>query len=621
MKNVEQRNGFANSGLKSAVAENAAAGGPDLAPRIGCNEMGRSEHFVQFYESDDFLIESLGAFIGAGLGAGDGAIVIATPAHREALAGRLIAQGIDLETVQSRGQYVSLDAAETLAKFMVRGAPDETLFTKVVGNLLKKTSAGRRGLRAFGEMVALLWQDGNGTAAIQLEELWNKLSLIHSFSLFCAYPLADFDDEANGEPFSRICKAHTNVIPAESYSAEQSATERLCTIALLQQKAASLEAEIARHKETEKVRRQMNDASRLLHAIVESSDDAIASKDLNGIITSWNKGAERLFGYTAEEIIGKPVTTLMPEDRVNEEPGILKKICAGERIDHYETVRRRKDGSLVNISLTISPIKDESGQVVGASKIARDITNKIRAKEMLEQMVADRTAQLRDTVAELEAFSYSIAHDMRAPLRAMTSFSRLLREDFGEQLPDTAKDYIRRIAVSAERLDRLIQDVLNYSRSARGEMPLENVDVEKLTREIIDSYDFLQESGGAILVQSPMACIVGNRAALTQCISNLLANAVKFVSPGTKPLVRVWAEPNCTSVRLWFEDNGIGISEEGQKRIFHLFQRLNSPTEFEGSGIGLTIVRKAVQRMGGRIGVESKVGAGSRFWIELKRAD
>jgi PAS domain S-box-containing protein len=339
------------------------------------------------------------------------------------------------------------------------------------------------------------------------------------------------------------------------------------------------------------------------------------------VVTSWNRGAERIFGYTEEEVVGKSITFLMPEDRVSEEKVILEKIRAGERVDHFETVRQRKDGSLLHVSVTISPVKDDSGRVVGASKIARDITDKIRAKEKLEEMVAERTSQLCDTVAELEAFSYSIAHDMRAPLRSMTSFSRLLREDFSESLPAPARDYIRRIAVSAERLDRLIQDVLNYSKSTRGELPLENVDVEKLTREIIDSYPNLDETGGRILVQSPMPSVVGNRAALTQCVSNLLSNAVKFVSPDTKPNVRVWAEPNCKFVRLWFEDNGIGISEEGQKRIFHLFQRLNPSAEFEGSGIGLTIVRKAVERMGGRIGVESKVGAGSRFWIELKRSD
>jgi signal transduction histidine kinase len=151
-------------------------------------------------------------------------------------------------------------------------------------------------------------------------------------------------------------------------------------------------------------------------------------------------------------------------------------------------------------------------------------------------------------------------------------------------------------------------------------MMLEKVDVEKLTREIVDSYPDLHEAGATILVQSSIPPVIANTAALTQCISNLLSNAVKFVAPGIAPRVVVRAEKKSDYVRLWFEDNGIGISEEGQKRIFRLFQRLNPAAQFEGTGIGLTIVRKAVERMGGNVGVESQPGAGSQFWIELKGA-
>lgn len=359
-------------------------------------------------------------------------------------------------------------------------------------------------------------------------------------------------------------------------------------------------------------------ANHLLSLIVESSDDAIASKDLDGIITSWNKGAERMFGYAAEEVIGKSVTILMPPERVSEEPVILERIRRGERIDHYETVRRRKDGTLFEVSLTVSPIKDVDGRVIGASKVARDITDVVRAREKLERTVAERTAQLRDTVAELEAFSYSVAHDMRAPLRAMTSYARFLEQDFSEALPADAREFVRRIGRGAQRLDVLITDVLNYSKIVRGEMALQKIDVEKLTRDIIDSYPDLRESGATILVQSPIPPVMANTAALTQCISNLLSNAIKFVGPGVTPQVRIRADRQADRVRLWFEDNGIGISREGQQRIFRMFQRLNPATEFEGTGIGLTIVRKAVERMGGKVGVESEPGHGSRFWIELK---
>ena len=701
------------------------------------SDVSAPEHFVQFYEDEKFLFESVATFIGTGLGAGEGAIVIAKPVLREALATQLAARGFDLAALKSRGQFVLLDAADTLARFMVNGSPNKSLFIQVVGELVARTAKDRAGLRAFGEMVALLWAEGNETAAIQLEEFWNDLGKTHSFSLFCAYPMNGFRDSAKAERFLHICKEHSRVVPAESYSLRDgNENVRLRSVALLQQKAVALEAEIIERKKAEKVlahreqelrdfidnategihqvgpdgtilwankaelellgytaeeyighsvtefysdpdviadilarllrgeklhdyearlkhkdgsvryvsinssaywngdrfvyskcftrditdRKQADRANQLLRAIVESSDDAIVSKDLNGIITSWNQGAEMLFSYTAAEVIGKHVSILIPPERLDEEPSILDRIRSGKRIVHYETRRVRKDGTLVDISLTVSPVKDSQGNVIGASKIARDITDKVRAKEILESTVAERTAQLRDTVAELEAFSYSIAHDMRAPLRSMNSYSRILEQDFAEALSPQGKAYARRIAAGAQRLDALITDVLNYSRIARGDMPLGTVDVEKLAREIIDSYGHLRDSGATFLVQSPIPPVLGNTAALTQCISNLLSNAVKFVTPGTNPQVRVWAEKKSDYVRLWIEDNGIGISEEGQRRIFNMFQRLNPASDFAGTGIGLTIVRKAVERMGGQIGVESKAGAGSRFWVELKHA-
>jgi PAS domain S-box-containing protein len=367
-------------------------------------------------------------------------------------------------------------------------------------------------------------------------------------------------------------------------------------------------------------RKRVEESAARLAAIVEHSDDAIFSTDLDGAITSWNRGAERLYGYTEAEAIGKSLTMLVPAGRADEEPAIIQRIRNGESVENYETERRRKDGTVIDVSLTVSPVKDAAGKIIGASKVARDITDKVRAKEKLEQTVAERTARLRDTVAELEAFSYSVAHDLRAPLRTMNSYSRLLEEDFANVLPPEARNFTKRIAAGASRLDSLITDVLNYSKIARGEMTLETVDVEKLTRDIVDSYPSLGETNATILIQSSIPPVVGNTAALTQCISNLLSNAIKFVAPDTTPRVVIRAEKKSDYIRLWFEDNGIGISEEGRQRIFRMFQRLNPATDFDGTGIGLTIVRKAVERMNGRVGVESQPGVGSQFWIELKRA-
>ena len=239
----------------------------------------------------------------------------------------------------------------------------------------------------------------------------------------------------------------------------------------------------------------------------------------------------------------------------------------------------------------------------------------------LENTVRERTEKLRETAQELEAFSYSITHDMRAPLRAMTGFSDILIARHDTQLDETGRDYLQHIGMAARRMDALIVDILNYSKVVRSELKMRPVNVEELIREITATYPALQAARADITVESPLPPVMANGAALTQIVSNLLGNAVKFVAPGVRPHVRVRGEADGDSVRLWFEDNGIGIAKDGQARLFHIFTRLHAPEEYEGTGIGLAIVRKAAERMGGSAGVESEEGKGSRFWVRLKQAD
>jgi len=372
-----------------------------------------------------------------------------------------------------------------------------------------------------------------------------------------------------------------------------------------------------------------------LAAVVESSDDAILSKTLDGIIMTWNKGAERMFGYRPEEVIGKPVTILMPPDRVNEEPSILERLRRGERIDHYETIRRRKDGTLLNISLSVSPVRDANGNIVGASKIARDITERIQGQaalleaqeklsryaEDLERQVAERTTALQQTVGELETFSYSISHDLRAPLRAMQSFARILGEECGSKVGPEGQDCIRRITTAAERMDRLIKDVLAYSRVARAGIQLKSVPLDRLLRDLIESYPDLKAHAPSINLKGPFPAVLANEPILTQCIANLLGNAVKFVATGVTPQVEVWAETSAEkkTTRLLVKDNGIGIDPLLQDRIFGIFER--GSTQYEGTGIGLAIVKKGIERLGGRVGLQSKPAHGSTFWLELPLAN
>lgn len=294
---------------------------------------------------------------------------------------------------------------------------------------------------------------------------------------------------------------------------------------------------------------------------------------------------------------------------------------------------RGRDGQYRWFLSRAFPLRNAQGEITRWFGTNTDVTELRETQEALERAgaklrqhsaelettVAERTAALRETVGELEAFSYSIAHDMRAPLRSMTGYSSILSSDYSEKLDEEGRDFLRRIANSAERLDRLIQDVLNYSKVVRGELKLESIDTAKLIHEIVDSYPNLHPPHAEIIIQEPLPSVRVNPAAFTQIISNLLGNAAKFVAQGVKPRIVVRAETFADHVRLWFEDNGIGIELEAQKRLFQIFQRIHRPDLYEGTGIGLAIVRKAAERMGGRVGVESEPDKGSRFWVELQK--
>ena len=244
-----------------------------------------------------------------------------------------------------------------------------------------------------------------------------------------------------------------------------------------------------------------------------------------------------------------------------------------------------------------------------------------RANQALEQRVRERTQKLQETVSELEAFSYSVSHDLRAPLRSMEGYAHALVSDYGDKLDSRGKLFLSKISAAAARLDLLVQDVLSYSRVAKGEINLQDVSLGRLMQEAVEAYPQFRENG-SITVQGPLPTVRAHPAYLMQCISNLLGNALKFVRPGVRPVVTIHAqeEPDADNVKIWVEDNGIGIAPEHFQQIFQIFGRVHSSKQFEGTGIGLAIVRKAVERMGGSIGLTSELGKGSRFWLILKKA-
>jgi len=343
-------------------------------------------------------------------------------------------------------------------------------------------------------------------------------------------------------------------------------------------------------------------AAQLLQAIIDSSDDAIISKDLNGVITSWNKSAERLFGYSEAEAVGKPITILIPTDRLDEEPQILGRIRSGERVDHFETVRRRKDGKLLEISVTISPVKDHTGTVVGASKIARDITERKRADAAI--LRANR---------DLEQFAFSASHDLQEPLRTVNIYSELLTQRYSNQLDGQALEFLSHIRKSATRMETLVRDLLSFVQVTNPDAIPETTDANEALSKALADLEGAIKVGEVHVTSDPLPSVRMHERHLQQVFQNLVGNAIKYRSSERVPAVHISAERQDDYAVFSVSDNGIGIDPKYNQTIFGLFKRLHTSNEYEGTGLGLAICQRIVDQYNGRIWVNSEAGKGSVF--------
>jgi len=498
-------------------------------------------------------------------------------------------------------------------------------------------------------------------------------------------------------------------------------------------------------------RKLAEEASAQLAAIVNSSNDAIIGKDLNSIITSWNIGAERLFGYSASEMIGSPITRLIPSDRQQEENQIIDRVKLGETVEHFDTLRVAKDGHSIDISMTVSPIKDKTGKITGASKVARDITERKRAEEALhesekqfrmmanaipqlawmahadgfifwynqrwfdytgttpeqmegwgwqsvhnpdslpevmegwkkaiaseqpfemefplraadghygwfltrvfpfrdaagrvvrwfgtntdvsqkrkadeeirelnirlEQRVAERTADLEAANKELEAFSYSVSHDLRAPLRAVDGFSQAVLEDYGPQLPEEGRHYLQTIREGAQRMGTLIDDLLTFSRLSRTPLKKQAVNTDHLVRHVLEGLNSHQENRQVELRIGDLPVCQGDPALLNQVWINLLSNALKYTRKRQPDVIEIGCQLERDGDVYFVRDNGAGFDMRYAHKLFGVFQRLHRMEEFEGTGVGLAIVQRIIHRHGGRIWADAALDRGATFYFTLK---
>lgn len=488
--------------------------------------------------------------------------------------------------------------------------------------------------------------------------------------------------------------------------------------------------------------------SKLLAAIVQSSDDAIIGKDTDGIVVSWNPGAEKMYGYGPTEVLGKHISFLATPDKLEEISRILEKIRNGEQIRHYETVRKRKDGRIINVSVTISPIRDSEGKVTGSSTIARDITEQKRiqlalqvasaynrslieasidplvtighdgkitdvntATELItgltrEQLIGDdfanyfteptdartgyqtvlekgsvrdypltithtsgkttdvlynatvykneegevqgvfaaarditelkkaeaeiqklnaelelrvlkRTAQLEAANKELEAFTYSTSHDLRAPLRAIDGFSKLLLEDFGNKLNDEGKRFLKMIRTNAKRMDQLITDLLSLSRVSKVDINFTHIDMTEMVNSIYHELYLTNGNTNFTFIVSNLPEVHGDITLLRQVWSNLLSNAIKFSSKSPVKKVEVGGRTELGRNIYYVKDSGVGFNPIYAHKLFGVFQRLHKAEEFEGTGVGLAIVLRIIKRHNGEVWAESDTSGGASFYFSL----
>jgi PAS domain S-box-containing protein len=327
----------------------------------------------------------------------------------------------------------------------------------------------------------------------------------------------------------------------------------------------------------------------------------------------WNEAARRQHGLPAEG----PLTHAMfyervhPEDRERVRAAVERSVRGGEAVDIvYRVIREAGDDERWVRKISI-PSYDDEGRWVRLDGVTIDVTE-------IEHRVAARTEELETAVSQMESFSSTVAHDLRAPLRHLHRFCEALLADYGERLGDGGRGYVRRMARAVTRLDGLTRDVLAYHKVSRGELPLTRVELSVLVRDMVTTYPELRPPA-RIIVEEPLPPVRANEPALIQCLSNLLGNAVKFVAPGVDPVVRVRAQARGPRVRILVSDNGVGVDPAHQDRLFAPFERLQ-PEVYEGTGIGLAIVKRAVERMKGEVGFESEPGKGSTFWVELPAA-
>jgi PAS domain S-box-containing protein len=572
---------------------------PGLAPGAYLEKVQAHAHGVQFYGDDAYLLDGLTRFIGGALGAGDSSIVIATKAHRDGLAKRLLACGVDLAVAARQGRFIALDASETLSKFIVDGWPDGERFHQAVGSVVAQCRlSGRTNqskIAAFGEMVALLWAEGKAEAAIRLEQLWNELARVHSFHLHCAYPISYFHDQRHADLIEKVCAEHSHVIPDESYTSLPGEDERLRAIALLQQKAQTLANEVAERKKTQ-YELQLREAE--LTDFLENALIGMHWLAADGTILWANKTELAMMGYEREEYVGHSIAEFHADPVRFAD--LLQRLGRHEELHGAESALRCKDGSIRHVRIH-SNVFSQNGKFIHTRCFTIDVS---------EQKRLEQSLIMSEKLASVGRLAASIAHEINNPLEAITNLLFLVKRDIADR--SKAERNLQLAIHELERVSHISRQTLGFCRDNSS---ASDIQICKMLDELLFMYSRKIE-GRRIRVEKrydEAAKITGLGHEIRQVFSNLIANAIDAMPSGGRlvlkaALSREWNNAGLPGVRITIADTGIGIPIENRKNLFNAFYTTKKDVR---TGLGLWLACGIISKHQGMIHFRSKVAPGS----------
>ncbi|HWE84835.1 MAG TPA: ATP-binding protein [Terracidiphilus sp.] len=575
-------------------------------------------HAVHFYEDDALFLDSLSHFIGGALGAGGACVVVVGQPHRDGLAHRLAALGIDLTLTAAQDRYIALDAGETLARFMVDGLPDEQRFFSTVEPAFDRARAAfiRHGqpvapgseaasVVAFGEMVAQLFRSGNIEGAVHLEQLWNELARRQAFSLRCAYPMHLFATEEQAEQFRRICAEHTHVIPAESYTSLENDSDRWRMISSLQRKASNLHSALElRRRETDsrlRVEEKLRRAEEFSRAILESTADCVMVLSIDGLLRYINTP-----GCRAMEIADP--SSVLDRDwveiwSVEDRPRIRAALeeAASGKIGSFQADCPTFHGDPRSWDVRITAYPDAAGNIDSLIAVSRDVT------ALRQAQTAAIHAEKLSTAGRMAA---TIAHEINNPLEAVTNFIYLAQID--KRIPEDVRHQLEAADRELTRIAHIARQTLGFYRSTSTNRWLTVADLIGDALMVYERRLRNKELNVEISVPRDLQ-VYGRDGEVRQVLLNLTANAIDACAQGGRIWIRAqrsrkWTNGLGEGVRFTIADNGSGMSPETQRRVFAPFFTTKADV---GTGIGLWVTKCLVEQRGGAIRFRSRQGAGT----------